>query len=247
VLPYAPLALYSAFLLLTTGSGIPPGPNGIYGLAEGFAIVNIFGVAIWSLFSWLSGTQSLPKGPLGIWDLTQKLCTICSAVFIGAAAINTYEPDNPFRGLSFSSPPTSWQAAAGKATTKVIKATEAPRSQIDGMLKEAGKNAVVAADKASKPVTEAADKAVKSVTDSASKAATTITSDLTRMYKEPKAKIVEAQVPKATVAEPQAPKAATTSKAATAETQIQAPAPAEPSAKVLDPAVISKETPASVA
>lgn len=45
-----PLLLYSLFVLKTTGSGLPPGPYGLYGAAEGVAYLVVFGIVGWSLF-----------------------------------------------------------------------------------------------------------------------------------------------------------------------------------------------------
>jgi hypothetical protein len=45
------IVFYSEFALKTTGCGVPAGPFGIFGLAEGFSYVGVTGLAAYSLVS----------------------------------------------------------------------------------------------------------------------------------------------------------------------------------------------------
>lgn len=44
-----PLVLYSLFVLKSTGSGLPPGPYGLYGAAEGVSYLIVVGLVGWSI------------------------------------------------------------------------------------------------------------------------------------------------------------------------------------------------------
>ena len=44
-----PVVLYSEWVLKTTGSGLPPGPGGLYGAAEGISYLVVVGIVGWSI------------------------------------------------------------------------------------------------------------------------------------------------------------------------------------------------------
>ena len=46
-----PIVLYSEWVLKTTGSGLPPGPGGLYGAAEGISYLVVVGLVGWSVAS----------------------------------------------------------------------------------------------------------------------------------------------------------------------------------------------------
>lgn len=84
VLPYIPLSLYSTYLVLTTGKGVPAGPNGVYGAAEGFATLVVFAVVAWSLTSFFTRARGLPPGPFNVLGATQFLSFLAAASLGGA-------------------------------------------------------------------------------------------------------------------------------------------------------------------
>eukprot|EP00416_Gambierdiscus_australes_P032858 CAMPEP_0171090688 /NCGR_PEP_ID=MMETSP0766_2-20121228/32005_1 /TAXON_ID=439317 /ORGANISM="Gambierdiscus australes, Strain CAWD 149" /LENGTH=346 /DNA_ID=CAMNT_0011548713 /DNA_START=26 /DNA_END=1066 /DNA_ORIENTATION=+ len=87
VLPYVPLSLYSTYLLYTTGRGVPPGVNGIQGLAEGAATLVMFAVVLWSLISFLTRARGLPAGPFNILGATQALSFLASVALLTVSFI----------------------------------------------------------------------------------------------------------------------------------------------------------------
>lgn len=149
ILPYVALSLYSTYVLATTGSGIPPGPNGIYGAAEGIATLIVFGVTIWTIVSSLfRGGQGLPAGPLSILRAAQSLSIICVVAFGSVTALNkTVDPeDNPLRGLSLEAleknPQTvlkKTERASAKISQVVLDNTVEQRTAVDTALKESQK------------------------------------------------------------------------------------------------------------
>ena len=46
---FNPVVLYSEWVLKTTGSGLPPGPGGLYGAAEGIGYLVVVGIVGWSI------------------------------------------------------------------------------------------------------------------------------------------------------------------------------------------------------
>mmetsp|Transcript_16187 Transcript_16187/g.37209 ORF Transcript_16187/g.37209 Transcript_16187/m.37209 type:complete len:241 (-) Transcript_16187:119-841(-) len=94
VLPYVPISLFSSWALLTTGSGIDPGPGGLYGLIEGIASLSVLVTCVWSATSFLTRARGLPAGLFNLLGTTQALCWFCVALFGVATALNATE--NPF-------------------------------------------------------------------------------------------------------------------------------------------------------
>jgi len=126
VLPYVTISLYSSATLVTTGAGLPVGPSGVFGAAEGWATLVVFGVSIWSLVTaFQSRQEGLPELPLRIITVIKTLCALCVLVFATATVINVYvEPaDNPFRGLTLDmlTQPEKVQALASKTQNTALK------------------------------------------------------------------------------------------------------------------------------
>mmetsp|Transcript_14396 Transcript_14396/g.26513 ORF Transcript_14396/g.26513 Transcript_14396/m.26513 type:complete len:242 (-) Transcript_14396:102-827(-) len=94
VLPYIPVSLFSSWALLTTGSGIDPGPGGLYGLIEGISSLSVLSICIWSLTSFLTRARGLPGGLFSLLGTTQALCFLCVFAFAAASLLNATE--NPF-------------------------------------------------------------------------------------------------------------------------------------------------------
>ena len=65
-----PLVLYSLFVLKTTGSGLPPGPFGLYGAAEGVGFLVVFGIVGWSLATKVKdhASESMEKETASSYD-----------------------------------------------------------------------------------------------------------------------------------------------------------------------------------
>jgi len=87
VLPYIPLSFYSTYLLYTTGKGLPAGPNGIYGLAEGVGTLVIFAVCIWSAVSFLTRARGLPAGAFNILGATQSLSYLAALALLATSLV----------------------------------------------------------------------------------------------------------------------------------------------------------------
>mmetsp|Transcript_27481 Transcript_27481/g.69907 ORF Transcript_27481/g.69907 Transcript_27481/m.69907 type:complete len:155 (-) Transcript_27481:1323-1787(-) len=61
-----PIMLWSAVTLATTGSGLPEGPGGALGAAEGISYLVVLGLIAWSLYTKVSTGKGLPAGPSGL-------------------------------------------------------------------------------------------------------------------------------------------------------------------------------------
>ncbi|MEW5310488.1 MAG: hypothetical protein WDW38_002283 [Sanguina aurantia] len=61
-----PIMLYSLYTLKTTGAGLPPGPGGAYGAAEGVSYLVVLGIIGWSIYTKVSTGSGLPQGPSGL-------------------------------------------------------------------------------------------------------------------------------------------------------------------------------------
>jgi len=61
-----PVMLYSEYVLKTTGSGLPPGPGGIYGALEGISYLVVVGIIGWSIATKVKTGSGLPAGPGGL-------------------------------------------------------------------------------------------------------------------------------------------------------------------------------------
>ncbi|KAI3431615.1 hypothetical protein D9Q98_004664 [Chlorella vulgaris] len=61
-----PICLWSEYTLKTTGAGLPPGPGGALGAAEGISYLVVLGVVGWSLATKVSTGSGLPAGPSGL-------------------------------------------------------------------------------------------------------------------------------------------------------------------------------------
>lgn len=61
-----PIMLWSEWTLFSTGSGLPPGPGGALGAAEGISYLVILGIVAWSAATKASTGSGLPAGPAGL-------------------------------------------------------------------------------------------------------------------------------------------------------------------------------------
>lgn len=86
-----PLAAWSEYTLATTGSGLPPGPGGALGAAEGLSYLVIFGITGWSLFTKVKTGSGLPAGPAGLLGAVEgfSFLTVVAALGVfGFKALN---------------------------------------------------------------------------------------------------------------------------------------------------------------
>ncbi|KAG2493099.1 hypothetical protein HYH03_008762 [Edaphochlamys debaryana] len=65
-LPANAIVLWSEYTLQTTGAGLPPGPGGALGAAEGVSYLVVLGLVGWSVATKVSTGSGLPPGPSGL-------------------------------------------------------------------------------------------------------------------------------------------------------------------------------------
>ena len=65
-LALSPIVFWSEYTLATTGSGLPPGPGGALGAAEGISYLASVGIVAWSLKTKVQTGSGLPAGPSGL-------------------------------------------------------------------------------------------------------------------------------------------------------------------------------------
>lgn len=84
--PAIPLVAWSELTLLTTGCGLPPGPGGALGAAEGIAYLVIAGVVALSLKEKISTGSGLPAGPGGLLGAVEGFAFLLVLAGLGDAA-----------------------------------------------------------------------------------------------------------------------------------------------------------------
>ena len=67
------ITLYSEYTLKMTGCGLPAGPAGLLGLAEGLSYISVVGIGAFSLFTKLKQGRGLPAGPGGLLGAAEGL------------------------------------------------------------------------------------------------------------------------------------------------------------------------------
>lgn len=77
------IVAWSEFTLKTTGCGLPAGPFGSLGAAEGFSYLTIIGVIAWSLQTKVSTGKGLPAGPFGLLGAAEGLSYLVALIGIG--------------------------------------------------------------------------------------------------------------------------------------------------------------------
>lgn len=81
-----PIALYSEYTLATTGSGLPPGPYGLVGAAEGLSYLAVLCIVGWSAYTKVKTGSGLPAGPSGLLGAVEGLSYLSLLAGIIAAA-----------------------------------------------------------------------------------------------------------------------------------------------------------------
>lgn len=82
--PAALLVCYSSYLLATTGDGLPPGPGGAYGAAEGVSYLAVLGLVGWSAATKAKTGSGLPAGPAGLLGAAEGLSYLALLGAVGA-------------------------------------------------------------------------------------------------------------------------------------------------------------------
>ncbi|GBG00019.1 hypothetical protein Rsub_12749 [Raphidocelis subcapitata] len=65
-LPANAIMLWSEYTLFATGAGLPPGPGGLLGAAEGISYLVVLGLIGWSVVTKVTTGSGLPAGPSGL-------------------------------------------------------------------------------------------------------------------------------------------------------------------------------------
>lgn len=74
-----PVVGWSEFQLNATGCGLPPGPYGALGAAEGIAYLSVAGTVLWSLSQRIQRGSGLPGGPGGMFRVVEGGSWIAAA------------------------------------------------------------------------------------------------------------------------------------------------------------------------
>eukprot|EP01026_Neomeris_dumetosa_P071100 TRINITY_DN7152_c0_g1_i8.p2 TRINITY_DN7152_c0_g1~~TRINITY_DN7152_c0_g1_i8.p2 ORF type:complete len:152 (-),score=20.36 TRINITY_DN7152_c0_g1_i8:220-675(-) len=79
-----PLLWWSLFSLKTTGEGLPPGPGGLLGAAEGLSYLLIVGIVGWSAVTKVQSGSGLPSGKFGLLGASEGLSylTLVAAIVV---------------------------------------------------------------------------------------------------------------------------------------------------------------------
>jgi len=79
------IVAYSEYVLKTTGCGLPPGPFGLEGAAEGVSYLGVVSIFGWALYSKVKTGGGLPSGPYGLLGLAEGLSflTVIGGIAIG--------------------------------------------------------------------------------------------------------------------------------------------------------------------
>ena len=77
------IMLCSEYVLKTTGCGLPAGPYGLIGAAEGISYLGVTALAAFSIFTKVKTGSGLPAGPKGILGLAEGLSFLAIAVGVG--------------------------------------------------------------------------------------------------------------------------------------------------------------------
>ena len=79
------ITLYSEYTLKTTGCGLPAGPAGLLGLAEGLSYISVVGIGAFSIFTKLKQGRGLPAGPGGLLGAAEGLSFV--AIVVGLVVL----------------------------------------------------------------------------------------------------------------------------------------------------------------
>lgn len=77
-------------MLLSTGCGLPPGPYGLFGAAEGISYLVVAALVLASLYSKFSTGKGLPDGPGKLLGAAEGVAYLIALAGIGIAAYTAY-------------------------------------------------------------------------------------------------------------------------------------------------------------
>lgn len=85
------ITLYSEYTLKQTGCGLPAGPAGLIGLAEGLSYLSVVGIGAFSLYNKVKQGRGLPAGPAGLLGAAEGLSFVAIAVGLVVLAFQVYD------------------------------------------------------------------------------------------------------------------------------------------------------------
>lgn len=90
-LPALPIVAYSEFVLFTTGCGLPAGPSGVIGAAEGVSYLVVGALVLASIFSKVTTGKGLPEGPGKLLGAAEGVAFLLAIVGVGVAGFTAYK------------------------------------------------------------------------------------------------------------------------------------------------------------
>mmetsp|Transcript_21831 Transcript_21831/g.31880 ORF Transcript_21831/g.31880 Transcript_21831/m.31880 type:complete len:203 (+) Transcript_21831:25-633(+) len=81
------IMLVSEYVLKTTGCGLPAGPYGLIGAAEGLSYLGVTALATFSVYTKVKTGEGLPAGPKGVLGLAEGLAFLAVAVGVVVLAL----------------------------------------------------------------------------------------------------------------------------------------------------------------
>lgn len=90
-----PIVDWSLYTLKTTGAGLPPGPGGALGAAEGISYLIVLSIVGWSAYTKVKTGSGLPAGPAGLLGAVEGfsyLSLLAAVVILGLQAVNEGVP-----------------------------------------------------------------------------------------------------------------------------------------------------------
>mmetsp|Transcript_22613 Transcript_22613/g.45788 ORF Transcript_22613/g.45788 Transcript_22613/m.45788 type:complete len:195 (+) Transcript_22613:84-668(+) len=86
------IMLYSESTLFQTGCGLPAGPFGLVGAAEGVSYLGVVGLVGYSLFTKITTGSGLPAGPKGILGAAEGVAylAILAGILVLVAQVTNY-------------------------------------------------------------------------------------------------------------------------------------------------------------
>jgi hypothetical protein len=85
------IMLCSEYVLKTTGCGLPAGPYGLIGAAEGISYLGVTALAAFSIFTKVKTGSGLPAGPKGILGLAEGLSFLAIAVGVAVLLFQVFD------------------------------------------------------------------------------------------------------------------------------------------------------------
>jgi hypothetical protein len=85
------IMLGSEYVLKTTGCGLPAGPYGLIGAAEGISYLGVTGLVAFSIYTKIKTGSGLPAGPKGVLGLAEGLSFLAITVGIVVLAFQVLD------------------------------------------------------------------------------------------------------------------------------------------------------------